>query len=81
MSRTKSVALDKLVELLVRLTSWYHIKPVPQYIADAGSSVSAAFLFIVGLANSVILHRVLRKRRQVRRVKWSGDDSNSIGDG
>ncbi|KAN0139796.1 High-affinity nickel-transport domain containing protein [Lactarius tabidus] len=29
-----------------------------------GSSVSAAFLFIVGLANSVILHRVLRKRRQ-----------------
>ncbi|KAH8989651.1 NicO-domain-containing protein [Lactarius hatsudake] len=34
-----------------------------------GSSVSAAFLFIVGLANSVILHRVLRKRRQVRRAK------------
>ncbi|KAI9465582.1 NicO-domain-containing protein [Lactarius psammicola] len=32
-----------------------------------GSSVSAAFLFIVGLANSVILHGVLRKRRQVRR--------------
>ncbi|KAH9065490.1 NicO-domain-containing protein [Lactarius vividus] len=32
-----------------------------------GSSVSAAFLFIVGLANSIILHRVLRKRRRVRR--------------
>ncbi|KAI0252388.1 high-affinity nickel-transport protein-domain-containing protein [Lactifluus subvellereus] len=34
-----------------------------------GSSVSAFFLFIVGLANSVILHRVLRKRRQNKRRK------------
>ncbi|KAI0269739.1 high-affinity nickel-transport protein-domain-containing protein [Gloeopeniophorella convolvens] len=30
-----------------------------------GSSVSAGFLFIVGLANSIILHRILRKRSQV----------------
>ncbi|KAI0304491.1 high-affinity nickel-transport protein-domain-containing protein [Multifurca ochricompacta] len=29
-----------------------------------GSSVSAFFLFIVGFANSIILHKVLRKRRQ-----------------
>jgi high-affinity nickel permease len=78
MSRTRSVALDTLVELLVRPTSGYYMKPVPQCIADAGSSVSAAFLFIVGLANSVILHRVLRKRRQVRRVKSSGDDGNRL---
>ncbi|KAH9080626.1 NicO-domain-containing protein [Lactarius deliciosus] len=37
---------------------------VGQVGAVVGSSVSAVFLFIVGLANSVILHRVLRKRRQ-----------------
>jgi high-affinity nickel-transport protein len=43
-----------------------------------GSSVSASFLFIVGLANSIILHRVLRKRRQVRTT--SRDDSLPNGD-
>lgn len=35
----------------------------------SGSSVSASFLFIVGLANSIILHRVLRKRRLVRAIR------------
>ena len=43
-----------------------------------GSSVSASFLFIVGLANSIILHRVLRKRLQVRTT--SRDDSLPNGD-
>ncbi|TFY63963.1 hypothetical protein EVG20_g6106 [Dentipellis fragilis] len=32
-----------------------------------GSAVSATFLFIVGLANSIILYRILRKRRQNKR--------------
>lgn len=31
-----------------------------------GASVSATFLFIVGLANSIILYRILRDRRRVR---------------
>ncbi|KAI0056100.1 NicO-domain-containing protein [Artomyces pyxidatus] len=30
-----------------------------------GSAISATFLFIVGLANSIILHRILKKRRRV----------------
>jgi nickel/cobalt transporter (NiCoT) family protein len=38
----------------------------------SGSSVSAFFLFVVGLANSIILHRVLRKRRRVRAIRRNG---------
>ncbi|KAH9997971.1 high-affinity nickel-transport protein-domain-containing protein, partial [Russula vinacea] len=44
------------------------IDGVGQVGGVVGSSVSACFLFIVGLANSIILHRVLRKRRLVRTV-------------
>ncbi|KAI9510607.1 NicO-domain-containing protein [Russula earlei] len=40
------------------------IHGVGQIGGVVGSSVSAFFLFVVGLANSIILHRVLRKRRQ-----------------
>ena len=31
-----------------------------------GAAVSASFLFIVGLANSIILYRILRTRYRVR---------------
>ncbi|TBU39468.1 NicO-domain-containing protein [Dichomitus squalens] len=34
-----------------------------------GSAVSASFLFVVGLANSIILYRILRKRHQIRRLR------------
>ena len=37
-----------------------------------GSAVSASFLFIVGLANSIILFRVIRKRRQVSVFRFRG---------
>ena len=30
-----------------------------------GAAVSGSFLFIIAVANSVILHRILKKRRQV----------------
>ncbi|KAH9969521.1 high-affinity nickel-transport protein-domain-containing protein [Russula dissimulans] len=40
------------------------IDGIGQFGGVIGSSVSAFFLFIVGFANSIILHRVLRKRRQ-----------------
>lgn len=32
---------------------------------NLGAAVSASFLFIVGLANSIILFKILRKRRRV----------------
>ncbi|KAI0004593.1 high-affinity nickel-transport protein-domain-containing protein [Russula compacta] len=48
------------------------IDGVGQVGGVVGSSVSACFLFIVGLANSIILHKVLRKRRQVRTI-WRND--------
>ena len=31
-----------------------------------GTAVSGAFLFIIGLANSIILIKILRKRRKVK---------------
>ncbi|KAH9924277.1 NicO-domain-containing protein [Epithele typhae] len=34
-----------------------------------GAAVSASFLFIVGLANSIILYRILRKRYQMKRQR------------
>lgn len=37
----------------------------PQY-SITGSSVSASFLFFIGLANSIILYRIIRSRRNVR---------------
>jgi hypothetical protein len=37
------------------------------YHVAIGSTVSASFLFIIGLANSVILWRIIKHRRMVRR--------------
>ncbi|KAI0283898.1 high-affinity nickel-transport protein-domain-containing protein [Russula aff. rugulosa BPL654] len=45
------------------------IDGVGQVGGVVGSSVSASFLFVMGLANSIILHRVLRKRRRVRAIR------------
>jgi len=45
------------------------INGVGQVGGIVGSSVSAFFLFIVGFANSIILHRVLRRRRQNKKRK------------
>jgi len=36
-----------------------------------GTAISGSFLFIVGLANSVILYKILRQRRQARRQRDS----------
>jgi len=49
-----------------------------------GSSVSAFFLFVVGLANSIILHRVLRKRRLNKKRREEqlarGEQPDELGD-
>ncbi|KIJ64544.1 hypothetical protein HYDPIDRAFT_40285 [Hydnomerulius pinastri MD-312] len=45
-----------------------------------GTAVSGSFLFIVGLANSIILYKILRQRRRARRradSEGGGDDSLS----
>jgi high-affinity nickel permease len=77
------MALDRSVELLVRhhhLNYGISLQRVMRNFAGVGSSVSAFFLFIVGLANSIILHRVLRRRRQVRSITRLGYDSLLNGD-
>ncbi|THH20116.1 hypothetical protein EW146_g1211 [Bondarzewia mesenterica] len=49
-----------------------------------GSSVSATFLFIVGLANSIILYRALKKRRQNKKRRAEqlarGEAPNNMDD-
>ncbi|VDB86883.1 unnamed protein product [Peniophora sp. CBMAI 1063] len=41
-----------------------------------GASVSASFLFIVGLANSIILYKTLRRRRESARTERAGIDED-----
>ncbi|KAG9046323.1 hypothetical protein FS837_004637 [Tulasnella sp. UAMH 9824] len=41
-----------------------------------GASVSATFLFIIGLANSIILFRIIRERRRRARQQLSEDDDD-----
>ena len=38
----------------------------------SGASVSASFLFIVGLANSIILYKTLRRRRELAQAERAG---------
>lgn len=44
---------------------YHHSAHGTVYISTIGTAISGSFLFIVGLANSVILYRILRQRRQV----------------
>lgn len=41
-------------------------------LTRSGASVSATFLFIVGLANSIILYKTLRRRRDRARAELAG---------
>jgi len=60
------------------------IDGVGQVGGVVGSSVSASFLFVVGLANSIILHRVLRKRRRNKKRREQqlarGEQPDELGD-
>jgi len=41
-----------------------------------GSAVSGSFLFLIGVANSVILYRIIRARRERQRALARGEDVN-----
>ncbi|KAI0763623.1 high-affinity nickel-transport protein-domain-containing protein [Trametes elegans] len=56
------------VAIAISTDVYNHIDGVGEVGGIVGASVSASFLFIVGLANSIILFRILRRRRKVRRL-------------
>ncbi|KAI8986207.1 NicO-domain-containing protein [Trametes punicea] len=56
------------VAIAISTDVYNHIDGVGAVGGIVGSAVSASFLFIVGLANSIILFRILRKRHRVSTV-------------
>ncbi|KAH9846110.1 high-affinity nickel-transport protein-domain-containing protein [Lenzites betulinus] len=52
------------VAIAISTDVYNHINGVGAVGGIVGAAVSASFLFIVGLANSIILFRILRKRRR-----------------
>ncbi|CDO71702.1 hypothetical protein BN946_scf184915.g46 [Trametes cinnabarina] len=55
------------VAIAISTDVYNHIDGVGAVGGIVGSAVSASFLFIVGLANSIILFRILRKRYRVKK--------------
>ncbi|KAI0789798.1 high-affinity nickel-transport protein-domain-containing protein [Abortiporus biennis] len=65
------------VAIAISTTVYDKIDGVGRVGGIVGASVSASFLFIVGLANSIILWRILAKRRAVSRLE-RGEDPKDI---
>jgi len=64
MSTTSSTASVKLGALLVG--PLLHSRVVVLDLSGAtGAAVSGSFLFIIGLANSIILWKIIKRRREV----------------
>ncbi|EIW59722.1 NicO-domain-containing protein [Trametes versicolor FP-101664 SS1] len=66
------------VAIAISTDVYNHIDGVGAVGGIVGAAVSASFLFIVGLANSIILFRVLRKRRRVSRTR-TGETAEDAG--
>ncbi|EKM51899.1 uncharacterized protein PHACADRAFT_262302 [Phanerochaete carnosa HHB-10118-sp] len=57
------------VAIAISTSVYDHIDGVGNVGGIVGTAISASFLFIVGLANSIILWRVLAKRRQMKKER------------
>lgn len=57
------------VAIAISTSVYEHIDGVGNVGGIVGTAVSASFLFIVGLANSIILWRVLSKRRSLKKER------------
>ncbi|KAI1793273.1 NicO-domain-containing protein [Ganoderma leucocontextum] len=55
------------VAIAISTDVYDRMQTVGQVGGIIGAAVSASFLFVVGLANSIILYRILRKRRQIKK--------------
>ncbi|KAI0670977.1 high-affinity nickel-transport protein-domain-containing protein [Trametes maxima] len=68
------------VAIAISTDVYNHIDGVGEVGGIVGAAVSASFLFIVGLANSIILFRILRKRHRVHTAGKSKDKLEEDGD-
>ncbi|GJE88284.1 NicO-domain-containing protein [Phanerochaete sordida] len=70
------------VAIAISTSVYDHINGVGDVGGIVGTAVSASFLFIVGLANSIILWRVVAKRRRLKKEKKlrldRGEDPDTI---
>ncbi|RPD62214.1 NicO-domain-containing protein [Lentinus tigrinus ALCF2SS1-7] len=57
------------VAIAISTDVYDHIDGVGEVGSIVGAAVSASFLFIVGLANSIILYRILRKRYRLKKER------------
>ncbi|KAI5835816.1 NicO-domain-containing protein [Schizophyllum commune Tattone D] len=61
------------VAIAISTDVYQHIDGVGSVGGIVGAAVSGSFLFIVGLANSIILYKILQRRREFRRRKREAD--------
>ncbi|OSD07399.1 NicO-domain-containing protein [Trametes coccinea BRFM310] len=66
------------IAIAISTDVYNHIDGVGAVGGIVGAAVSASFLFIVGLANSIILFRILRKR--YRHDSKANQDANAVED-
>ncbi|TCD62989.1 hypothetical protein EIP91_006148 [Steccherinum ochraceum] len=72
------------IAIAISTSVYDHIDGVGQVGGIVGSSVSATFLFIVGLANSIILWKILSKKRKTKKERTrriaQGEDPSDVDD-
>ncbi|KAL1753727.1 high-affinity nickel-transport protein-domain-containing protein [Schizophyllum commune] len=61
------------VAIAISTDVYQHIDGVGSVGGIVGAAVSGSFLFIVGLANSIILYKILQRRREFRRRQQEAD--------
>ncbi|KAI0632023.1 NicO-domain-containing protein [Trametes polyzona] len=69
------------VAIAISTDVYNHIDGVGAVGGIVGAAVSASFLFVVGLANSIILFRILRKRHRVHAYTQSTHKGKAPQDG
>ncbi|TRM69742.1 high-affinity nickel-transport protein-domain-containing protein [Schizophyllum amplum] len=68
-----SIVIVVNVAIAISTDVYQHIDGVGSIGGIVGAAVSGSFLFIVGLANSIILYKVLQRRREYKRRQQQAD--------
>ncbi|KAL1735641.1 high-affinity nickel-transport protein-domain-containing protein [Schizophyllum commune] len=68
-----SIVIVVNVAIAISTDVYQHIDGVGSVGGIVGAAVSGSFLFIVGLANSIILYKILQRRREFKRRQREAD--------
>ncbi|KAI0802053.1 high-affinity nickel-transport protein-domain-containing protein [Irpex lacteus] len=73
-----SIVIAVNIAIAISTSVYEHIDGVGSIGGIVGTAVSGSFLFIIGLANSIILYKVLRRRRkrELERRTANGEDTS-----